>query len=361
MANGNRNLGDARRAQEDEFYTQLADIDRELRHYRPHFEGKVVYCNCDDPRVSNFFHYFSYNFERLGLRKLMTTCYRNNRPDLFSQNDSEQAIFLEYNGDRDGNNVPDPEEIGVTPLTGDGDFRSEESIELLRQADIVVTNPPFSLIRDYVNQLVEHEKQFLIVGPQDAIKYAGFFPLIMDGTIWLGHNSGDMSFRVPDYYEPRATRYWEDEQGNKWRSMGNTCWFTNLDTPRRHEDLILYRTYNPDDYPAYDNFDAIEVGRVADIPVDYTGVMGVPITFPTKHNPDQFEIVGISQSWFGANSKIYPRQVQVSRNGEENLVTKLNDAPALKVDAPPRDKTYYKVGDEYFRSIYARIFIRRRD
>ena len=197
----NRNLAGAKAAKEDEFYTQLADIERELRHYKTHFKGKVVYCNCDDPRVSNFFHYFSYNFEKLGLKKLITTCYKSQQADLFSQNDSEQAIYLEYEGDKNGNNVPDPDEIGIKPLKGDGDFRSAESIELLKQADIVVTNPPFSLFREYVAQLIEHDKKFVIIGNQNAITYKEIFPLIQDEQdLARATHSGDMAFSVPDYY-----------------------------------------------------------------------------------------------------------------------------------------------------------------
>lgn len=288
----NQSLQDARAAKKDEFYTQLADIERELRHYKRHFEGKVVYCNCDDPRLSNFFHYFSYNFEKLGLKKLVTTCYKNQQRDLFSQHDVEEAIYLEYDGDRNNNRVPDPEEIGVHALKGDGDFRSAECIELLKQADIVVTNPPFSLFREYVEQLIEHEKQFVIVGNQNAATYREIFKLIKENQIWLGHNSGDMAFMVPDDYEPRATRYWVDEAGQKWRSLGNACWFTNLDISKRHEELILYKNYSPQEYPTYVNYNAIDVASYKDIPCDYDGVMGVPVTMLGYLNPDQFEVIG---------------------------------------------------------------------
>ena len=289
----NRNLADAKAAKEDEFYTQLTDIEKELRHYRSHFRDAVVYCNCDDPRVSNFFHFFSYNFKKLGLKKLITTCYRSQQADLFSQNDSERAIYLEYEGD-DGS-VPDPHQIGIKALNGDGDFRSKEAVGLLKQADIVVTNPPFSMFREFVTQMIEHDKKFLVVGNQNAITYKEIFRLIQDDKIWLGINSGDMAFKVPDYYPPRETRFWIDENGQKWRSMGNACWFTNLDIRKRHEDLILYRTYNPDEYPTYANYEGIEVGKTVDIPVDYPGPMGVPITFLSHHNPDQFEILGNSR------------------------------------------------------------------
>lgn len=292
----NRSFHDAKNSKQDEFYTQLTDIEKELKHYKKHFNGKVVYCNCDDPRVSSFFHYFSYNFEKLGLKKLITTCYKNQEMDLFSQKDSEQAIYLEYEGDKNDNNVPDLEEIGVEHLESDGDFRSEESIHLLKQADVVVTNPPFSLFREYVAQLIEYNKKFVFVGNQNAISYKEVFDLVVENKIWLGNKSGDMAFRVPDYYEPRETRYWEDEHGQKWRSLGNACWFTNLDIAKRHEEIILYRTYSPEEYPTYVNFDAIEVGKTKDIPMDYEGCMGVPITFLGKHNPEQFEIIGSSRT-----------------------------------------------------------------
>jgi len=291
----NRSFQDAKKAKEDEFYTQLADIEREVNHYREHFKGKVVYLNCDDPRVSNFFHYFSYNFEKLGLKKLIATCYKSQDSDLFSQNDAEEAVYLEYEGDKNGNRVPDPAEIGIKPLRGDGDFRSPESIELLKQADIVVTNPPFSLFREFVTQLVAFDKKFLVVGNQNAITYKEVFQLIQANKIWLGVKSGDMAFRVPDFYLPRETRYWEDVDGQKWRSLGNACWFTNLDISKRHEDLILFKKYNAIDYPSYANYDGIEVSRTVDIPMDYSGAMGVPITFLSQYNPDQFEIIGNSR------------------------------------------------------------------
>lgn len=292
---GNRSLHDANRAKKDEFYTQLVDIENELRHYRTHFKGKTVLCNCDDPRVSNFFHYFSYNFESLKLKKLITTCYKNQQRDLFSQNDSQRAIYLEYKGDKNGSRLPDPEEIGIKTLQGDGDFRSDECIKLLKKADIVVTNPPFSLFREYVAQLMEYEKKFLIIGNQNAITYREIFSLLKENKIWLGYGFGDMRFKVPEYFEPRETRFWVDENGQKWRSLGNICWFTNLDISKRHEDLVLYKQYTPQEYPKYDNYDAINVNKTAEIPADYDGVMGVPITFLDKFNPDQFEIVGIDR------------------------------------------------------------------
>lgn len=301
-----RSQHNAKTSKQDEFYTQLTDIEKELKHYKRHFKDKVVYCNCDDPRMSNFFHYFSYNFKKLGLKKLITTCYKSKEMDLFSLNDSEQAIYLEYQGDKSGKNVPDPEDIGIKYLNGDGDFRSEETIELLKQADIVVTNPPFSLFREYVAQLMEYDKKFLIIGNQNAVTYKEIFALLKDNRIWLGNNSGDMEFKVPDYYEPRETRFRIGEDGIKYRSLGSICWFTNLDISKRHEDLILYKEYNPEEYPKYENFNAINVNKVKDIPMDYEGIMGVPITFLDKHNLDQFEIIGLGISNSGLEVGVQP-------------------------------------------------------
>lgn len=294
----NHRLGAARSAKVDEFYTRLGDIERELKHYTKHFEGKVVYCNADDPRVSNFFHYFSHNFERLGIQRLLTTCYQSVERDLFSQNDSEHAIYLEYKGDKNENRVPDPEEIGVHPLKGDGDFRSPECVELLKQADIVVTNPPFSLFREYVMQLIEHDKEFLILGNKNAVTYSEIFPLIQGNKMWVGHTpmGTEMVFDVTEDFAQELLASGRDRKftivDGVVKARAQACWFTNMDFAKRHEDLILYRTYNPVDYPTYDNFNAIEVSSVADIPMDYDGLMGVPISFLDKHNPDQFEIVG---------------------------------------------------------------------
>ncbi|MBQ4376508.1 MAG: adenine-specific methyltransferase EcoRI family protein [Bacteroidales bacterium] len=299
----NKNLNAAKSAKKDEFYTQLVDIENELRHYREHFRGKTVLCNCDDPRVSNFFHYFSYNFEQLGLKKLITTCYKNQERDLFSQHDSERAIWLEYIGDHNGNRIPDPEEIGINYLQGDGDFRSKECIELLKQADIVVTNPPFSLFREFIDQLVKYNKKFLIIGNVNAVSYKETFKLFKDGKMWMGASihSGDREFGVPDDYPLNAAGWRQDEMGRKYIRVKGVRWFTNLDYKERHEDLILYKKYSPEDYPKYDNYDIINVNKTSEIPVDYYNIMGVPITFLDKFNPDQFEILGIANSarWIG--------------------------------------------------------------
>ena len=315
MANNNKALSKAKDAKKDEFYTQLVDIENELRHYKDHFKGKVIFCNCDDPYESNFFKYFAINFNHLGLKKLICTCYAGS-PVVYTQlslfGDEEvigeepsdkkpYKIEITHVDDLNGDGAIDLTDVDLllgsvdgkpTLLEGDGDFRSQECIALLKQADIVITNPPFSLFREYVAQLIEYDKKFIIIGNQNAITYKEIFPLLKDNKMWLGYKAGDMAFAVPDTYEARETRFWIDEKGQKWRSMGNVCWYTNLDIKKRHEDLILYKTYIPEEYPKYDNYDAIEVSRIADIPCDYYGVMGVPVTFLDKYNPEQFEIVG---------------------------------------------------------------------
>ena len=313
---GNRSLTEAAKAKEDEFYTQLTDIEKELRHYRKHFKGKTVFCNCDDPFESNFFKYFVLNFNKLGLKKLIATCYgtspiSNQQISLFdvlggdeaNKNKPYKAVVTKvYDATGDGGiDMLDVAELfktgenELTELKGDGDFRSKECIKLLKEADIVVTNPPFSLFREYVSVLERYEKDFLIIGNQNAITYKEIFPLLKENKMWLGYKAGDMAFTVPDYYKPRETRYWEDEDGQKWRSLGNICWYTNLDIKKRHEDLILIKKYTPEEYPKYENYNVIEVSKVKDIPYDYEGVMGVPITFMDKHNPDQFEIIGMAE------------------------------------------------------------------
>lgn len=302
----NKNLHKAKSSKKDEFYTQLPDIENELKNYKEHFKNKIIYCNCDDPRVSNFFHYFSYNFEKLQLKKLITTCYKSQSADLFSQNDSERAIYLEYNGDKNGNNVPDIDEIGIHYLDGDGDFRSKESIELLKQADIVVSNPPFSLFREYVSQLIKFDKKFIIVGHQNAIGYRDVFQLFKEDKIWLGFGfKGGAAHFINNHYEDYATA--SDRKEGMIRVSG-VVWFTNIDISKRHIDLILYKSYegNEDDYPKYENFDAINVDKTKEIPFDYKGYMGVPITFMDKYNPEQFEIIGLGIANHGLEIGVQP-------------------------------------------------------
>ncbi len=300
----NKNLNQAKSAKKDEFYTQLADIENELRHYKEHFKDKIVLCNCDDPRVSNFFHYFSYNFEQLGLKKLITTCYKSQERDLFSQNDSERAIWLEYTGDHNGNHVPDPEEIGINFLNGDGDFRSPECVELLKQADIVVTNPPFSLFREYVAQLMKYEKKFIIIGSHNAIHYSDIFPLIKYDQIWLGYNTNQtMLFAMPDNYEgeEKEFKYGDIIQKRKIGKVPGITWFTNLDIAKRHEEIILYKSYTEEEYSCYENYNAINVNKVSEIPMDYYGIMGVPDTFVDVYNPQQFELIGVGSGTMAAS------------------------------------------------------------
>ena len=279
----------AKRAKKDEFYTQRVDIENELRHYKAHFRGKVVLCNCDDPRESEFFKYFAENFEHLGLKRLIATCYKSQNVDLFSQHDCERAICQIYEGDMNGNKVVDDDEVGVQELKGDGDFRSKECVELLKQADIVVTNPPFSLFREYVAQLVKYGKKFLIIGNQNAITYKEIFPLFKENKIWLGFGFKRNCAHFKSRYMDTATD--ADHREGMIRVSG-VMWFTNIDIAKRHEKLPLYKKYSPEEFPKYDNYDAIEVSKTSDIPYDYDGVMGVPITFMDKYNPEQFEIVG---------------------------------------------------------------------
>lgn len=328
MAN-NASLHAASIAKQDEFYTQYEDIQSELNHYEKHFEGKTVLCNCDDPFESNFCKFFLRNFNYLGLKRLICTSYSTSSvawqqmtiwdylgEQVTSKNGHGYVMDIESVPMANGRGVTDEDidkllksENVVRKLNGDGDFRSDECIEYLKQADIVVTNPPFSLFREYVALLMKYEKKFLIIGNQNNITYKEIFPLIQQDKIWLGWKFGDMAFRVPDYYEPRATRFWVDENGTKWRSFGTICWYTNLDHDKRHEKLVLYRKYygNEEDYPYYANYDAINVDKVADIPCDYFGEMGVPITYLDKHNPEQFEIIGASR-WLGRPmSEIAPK------------------------------------------------------
>jgi len=290
----NRYLKDANKNKNDEFYTQLKDIERELFHYKEHFKDKVIYCNCDDPRVSNFFKYFYLNFDFFGLKKLITTCYKNQKIDLFSQNECEKAVWIEYEG---GGNIHNFDNIKVNELQGDGDFRSNECIEILKTADIVVTNPPFSLFREYVAQLMEYEKKFVIIGHQNAISYKEIFKLIKENKIWLGCSihSGDREFQVPNRYVLHSPSKRTDEKGNQFVRVSGVRWFSNLDYIERHEDILLWKQYSPEEYPKYDNYDAINVSKTSNIPANYFDVMGVPITFLDKYNPDQFEIIGLDR------------------------------------------------------------------
>jgi len=306
----NKNLHKASQAKKDEFYTQLIDIEKELKHYKEQFRGKVVYCNCDDPFESNFFKYFAANFNALKLKKLIATSYSGS-PIIGGQlslleikgSKGKQPIKIEISEVPDANKDGAIDLIDVksllkhnaniaTPLKGTGDFRSDECIELLKSADIVVTNPPFSLFREYIAQLVEYDKKFLILGDQNAISYKEVFKFIRENKLWLGYdNGGTKWFQVPTDYDMATESRKKIVDGVKYFSMGRILWFTNLDTTKRHEELILYKKYNPEEYSKYDYYDAIEVPRVVEIPMDYRGAMGVPVTFLDKYNPKQFEII----------------------------------------------------------------------
>lgn len=309
----NKNLQKANQAKNDEFYTQLIDIEKELKHYKDQFRDKVVYCNCDDPFESNFFKYFAANFNALGLKKLITTSYTKSpiaggQLSLFEikglkpKGKEPFKIVLNEVSDTDADGAVGLTDVKwllkndaniATPLKGNGDFRSEECIELLKQADIVVTNPPFSLFREYVAQLVEYDKKFLIIGNLNAITYKEVFKLVKKNKLWLGHNNGAKTYLVPDSYE--QDNIFVGADGKKYSKMGNTGWYTNLDVSKRHESLTLYKKYNPEEYPKYYNYDAIETSKVSDIPMDYNGAIGVPVTFLDKYNPKQFEIIGSSR------------------------------------------------------------------
>lgn len=350
---GNTALGKAKDARQDEFYTQLSDIENELRHYRPHFKGKTVLCNCDDPYESNFFKYFALNFNRLKLKKLIATCYSGSpitgtQLNLFGDEAEDErrtpykAIVTTVH-DATGEGGIDMLDVAelfragentIERLSGDGDFRSEECLELLDQADIVVTNPPFSLIREYIAALVEREKKFIVIGPQNAIKYKETFPLIRDGLMWLGYgfNRGDAYFSIPkESVRDFAGGVYDEKKGLV--HFRNCAWFTNLDIKKRHEEAILFRRYKPEDYPSYTNFDGIDVAKASDIPCDYPGCMGVPITFMNQHNPEQFEIVGLGEGDLA-------KEIGITRNHEG------------------RTKLEFQAPDGVYKRPYARVVIR---
>ena len=339
----NKALGRAKEAKKDEFYTQLADIESELKYYRVFFKGKTVFCNCDDPYESNFFKYFALHFNDLGLKKLIATSYGSspvagNEFDMFEDRGQEQYIsnaraykvvmteLKDVTGDgaEDLNDVRELIKHRIRYLNGDGDFRSPESIEMLKEADVVVTNPPFSLFREYVAQLMEYGKHFLIIGNVNAITYKEIFPLLQNNQVWLGASihSGDRAFYVPNDYPLDAAGCGIDPKtGRKFIRVKGVRWFTNIDYKEHHEDLILYKKYTPEEYPKYDNYDAIDVSMVADIPMDYDGVMGVPCTFFDKYNPTQFEIVGYGKGALAKELGVTPNyrgrcDIAYTKNGK---------------------------------------------
>ncbi len=400
----NKNLTSAKRAKNDEFYTQFGDIQKEIEAYLDYdpdvFRGKVVYCNCDDPYESNFFRYFVLNFKKLGLKQLITTSYKpspiaNTQLELFCENDkpakpkgrpkvtaNKFIINNVHDIDSDGEfNLKDvAKQLKAnkhnewSPLEGDGDFRSAECIALLKQSDIIVTNPPFSLFREYINQLFDFNKKFVIIGNMNAITYKEVFPIIMENKMWFGPSisSGDREFEVPDSYPIAAAGWRVDNEGRKFLRIKGVRWFTNLDHGRRHQPLPLMtmkenlkyskhkEVKGKRKYDNYDNYNAIEVPFTDAIPSDYDGVMGVPITFLDKYNPDQFEIIGMTKTWFGTATKKYPPQIQVNANGKRSEVTKLNDGATLRLSSPPTDQTYYVVGNRYYIQLYARVLIKHK-
>ena len=327
----NADLKKARKDKKDEFYTQRVDIDKELQHYKEHFKNKTILCNCDDPYESNFFKYFASNFNHLGLKKLIATCYKGSpisgeQLNLFEEETTDvdtrkpHKIIITEVTDVNNDGAVDIADVEwlikndknvLTSLKGDGDFRSAECIELLKEADIVVTNPPFSLFREYVAQLIEYDKKFIIIGNVNSITYKEIFKLIKENKLWLGVSihSGDREFQVPKDYPLNAAGYRVDNQGNKFIRVKGVRWFTNLDYPQRHEDLILYKTYNEQDYPKYDNYDAINVDVTKEIPMDYENVMGVPITFLDRFCPDQFEIIGCFNNYKPETADISKGQI----------------------------------------------------
>ncbi len=392
---GNKNLGSAKTGRKDEFYTQLADIEVELKHYRKHFRDKVIFCNCDDPYESNFFKYFAMNFNFLGIKKLIATCY-NGSPiigeqfeqlSLFDILPSEEntpkkfpyKIEITEVTDVNGDGAVDLTDVefllrnnknSLSLLNGNGDFRSDECIEILKESDIVVTNPPFSLFREFLAQLIEYNKQFLIIGNVNAVTYKEVFPLIKGNKLWMGYSihSGDREFRVPDDYPLNASGYRIDENGYKYIRVKGVRWFTNMDYKERHTDLDLWKKYTPEEYPKYDNYDAINVDVTADIPEDYYGYMGVPITFLDKYNPDQFDIIGLLQSSTDEqagipNLRYYNdfKEMRQDMTYTGSSGGKANGNPVLKGKSKKGNFLYNPATGEYVHSAYARILIKRKD
>lgn len=364
----NKNLNQAKKAKKDEFYTQLSDIENELRHYKSQFKDKVIFCNCDDPYESNFFKYFALNFNHLGIKKLIATCHSSSpvvgsQPSLFevneiNKNNSRNAYKIEIQEvtDENGDGAIDLTDVQyllknkknvLTLLEGDGDFRSEECINLLKQSDIVVTNPPFSLFREFIAQLVEYDKQFITIGNTNALTYKEIFKLIKDDKLRTGYTNFNvgMYFYVPDYIE----KFHRIENGRKMVRVSTSCWFTNLEVSKHKEYMTLYRTYSPDEYNKYENFDGINIDRVSEIPMDYFGAMGVPITFLDKYNPEQFEIIGLGISTSGLEAGVQPYKPEHKKYRRE-----IQGKGAV-------DGDLYMMKDNVVDVPYARVLIKRRE
>lgn len=390
----NESLSAAKAAKNDEFYTQYYDIEREINAYLEYdpdvFRGKVVLLPCDDPEWSNFTLYFAQHFQTLGLKKLISTSFAPDskrfktpyQPSLFEQDAPQfdpsktciKGKIFELDHDIDGDGRIDFHDLEWHYLEGDGDFRSREVTALRDEADIIVTNPPFSLFREFLAWIMAAEKKCLLIGNTNAITYKEVFPLIKDNLLWLGATgfSNDMVFGVPEgTVVPEAYKRKAEKMGyvGNYTRLGNSCWFTNLEHGRRHQPLSLmtmeenimyskHKEIRGKGYAHYDNYDAIEVPFTDAIPSDYQGVMGVPITFLDKYCPEQFEILGITKTWFGGANKIYPEQIQVSSNGHQSRVTKLNDGATICFDEAPSGETYYIVGDKFYTQVYARVLVK---
>ena len=390
----NDSLSAAKAAKNDEFYTQYYDIESEINAYLEYnpdvFKDKTVLLPCDDPEWSNFTLYFAQHFQSLGLKKLISTSYAPEskkfktvyQPSLFEQDAPQfdpaktsvrgKIFVLERDINGDGNiNFHD---LQWQYLDGDGDFRSSEVTTLRDEADIIVTNPPFSLFREFLAWIVAADKRFIIIGNMNAITYKETFPLIKDNKLWLGATSFNkgMYFFVPNGFKYASSYKFERQiDGKAVNRVPGVCWFTNVDHGRRHQPLDLltmdenimyskHREIRGKGYDRYDNYDAIEVPFVDAIPSDYNGVMGVPITFLDKYCPEQFEILGITKTWFGGANKVYPEQIQISSNGKESRVTKLNDGATLRLSEAPIGETYYVVDNRFYTQVYARVLIRHK-
>lgn len=391
----NRILTGAKKTKNDEFYTIYHVIEKEITAYVEQnpdvFKGKTVLLPCDDPEWSNFTKFFAQNFERIGLKKLISTSYavdsktykygyqvtlfEESAPQYDKNKTKKYGKIFTLTNDKTGDGKIDIEDLEWNYLEGDGDFRSKEIKKLRDEADMIITNPPFSLFREFLAWIIDAGKQFVIIGNMNAITYKEVFPLIKENKLWLGAtgNGIDMVFAVPEGAEvDEKDRQKAARLGyvGDYTRLGNSCWFTNLDHGRRHlplplmsmADNLKYSKHKQikgkESYDHYDNFDAIEVPFVDAIPSDYDGIMGVPVSFLDKHNPDQFEIVGITKTWFGTATKTYPPQIQVSANGQRGIVTKLNDGATLKLSSPPDGQTYYIVGNDFYIQMYARVLIK---
>lgn len=391
----NKNLGNAKTAKNDEFYTQLPDIEHEMQAYVDYdpnvFRDKTILMPCDDPEWSNFTRYFALNFQLFGIKKLISTSYAPDAkaanygvmPSLFPGDEQDPKfdrdkwqthgrIFV-LDRDINGDNRIDIDDLRWEYLDGDGDFRSREITQLRNEADFIITNPPFSLFREFLKWIIDGGKQFSVIGNMNAITYKEVFPLLKDNKIWLGPSisSGDREFGVPKEYPLNAAGWRIDEEGKHFIRVKGVRWYTNIEHGKRHEPLPLMTMADNlkfsrhkdlrlrKEYQHYDNYDAIEVSYTDAIPSDYTGPMGVPISFLDKYCPEQFKINGITKTWFGGASKTYPEQTQVSKDGKESTVTKLNDGATLVLDTPPENETYYKVGGKLYTQVYARILIQK--